>query len=165
MSTSPFDADPDVTATAGDTTTSETTEAAAPPQEPPDAPGPEQQHIPLRRSTTDKVVAGVAGGLGRYLGVDPVIIRIAFVVLALTGGSGVLLYIIGWIAIPEEEPGEVPEGVASPDRNHGIIVLGAVLIMAGALLFADRLIPSFATFMGPLILVALGAALVVGARR
>ncbi|HEX6256896.1 MAG TPA: PspC domain-containing protein [Euzebyales bacterium] len=123
------------------------------------------ERVPLRRSTTDKVVAGVAGGLGRYLGIDPVIIRIALVVLALTGGSGVLLYIIGWIAIPEEQPGEVPAGVVSPDRNHGIIVLGGVLMIAGGLLFADRLIPSFATFMGPLILVGLGAALVVGARR
>jgi phage shock protein C len=122
-------------------------------------------HVPLRRSTSDKVVAGVAGGLGRYLGIDPVIIRIAFVVLALTGGSGVLLYIIAWIAIPEEQPGEVPPGVVSPDRNHGIIVLGAVLIIAGGLLFADRLIPSFSSFTGPLILVGLGAALVVGARR
>lgn len=133
---------------------------------PPDGgPGPDRTRIPLRRSTTDKVVAGVAGGLGRYLGVDPVIIRIALVVLALTGGSGVLLYIIAWIAIPEELPGEVPPGVVSPDRNHGIILLGAVLMIAGGLLFADRLIPSFATFMGPLILVGLGAALVVGARR
>jgi phage shock protein C len=121
--------------------------------------------IPLRRSTSDKVVAGVAGGLGRYLGIDPVIIRIALVVLALTGGSGVLLYIIAWIAIPEEQPGEVPPGVTAPDRNHGIIVLGAVLMIAGGLLFADRLIPSFSSFTGPLILVGLGAALVVGARR
>jgi phage shock protein C len=127
--------------------------------------GQPQARVPLRRSTTDKVIAGVAGGLGRYLGVDPVIIRIALVVLALTGGSGVLLYIIAWIAIPEEKPGEVPPGVVPADRNHGIILLGAVLMIAGGLLFADRLIPSFSTFTGPLILLALGAALVVGARR
>jgi phage shock protein C len=74
------------------------------------------QPVRVRRSTTDKVIAGVAGGLGRYLGIDPVILRIAFVLLALSGGSGVLLYIIGWIAIPQEQPndvlGPIPSGSA-----------------------------------------------------
>jgi len=65
------------------------------------------QPVWVRRSTTDKVIAGVAGGLGRYLGIDPVILGIAFVLFALSGGSGVLLYIIGWIAIPQEQPNDV----------------------------------------------------------
>ena len=51
---------------------------------PEDAPGPSRRVV-LRRSRDDKVIAGVAGGLGRYLGVDPVIIRVAFVVLAVSG--------------------------------------------------------------------------------
>lgn len=118
----------------------------------------------LRRSSTDKVIAGVAGGLGRYLGVDPVVIRIALVVFALSGGAGVLLYIIAWIAIAEERPGEVPPATR-PDRNNGAIILGAVLLVAGGLLFAERLLPNFSSFMGPLVLVGLGAALVLGARR
>lgn len=123
------------------------------------------EHMPLRRSTSDKVIAGVAGGLGRYLGVDPVIIRIAIVVFAVTGGAGVLLYLIAWIAIPEERPGEVPPGAAPPDRNTGVIVLGGVLMIAGGMLLADRVFPAFSAFAGPLVLIALGAALVVGARR
>lgn len=118
----------------------------------------------LRRSSTDKVIAGVAGGLGRYLGVDPVVIRIALVVFALSGGAGVLLYVIAWIAIAEERPGELPPATR-PDRNNGAIILGAVLLAAGGLLFAERLVPNFSSFMGPLVLVGLGAALVLGARR
>lgn len=65
------------------------------------------------------MIAGVAGGLGRYLGIDPVIIRIAFVVLAVSGGSGVLLYLIGMIAIPEERPGEIPADAAPGDSTPG----------------------------------------------
>jgi len=44
----------------------------------------------LTRSTSDSVIAGVAGGLGRHLGVDPLAIRIAFVILAFAGGLGIL---------------------------------------------------------------------------
>ena len=49
------------------------------------------------RSTTDRVVAGVAGGLAEQLRVDPVLIRLAFVVLAFAGGAGLLLYALGWL--------------------------------------------------------------------
>lgn len=64
---------------------------------------PVESRQPLRRSRDDKVLAGVCGGLGKYLGVDPVWLRIAFVALALGGGSGLLLYFIAVLAIPEEE--------------------------------------------------------------
>ena len=52
-----------------------------------------------RRSRNDRMVAGVAGGLARMLRVDPILIRIAFVVLALFGGSGILLYALGWLLL------------------------------------------------------------------
>ena len=60
----------------------------------------------LLRRSTDRVIGGVCSGLGRYLGVDPVLLRIAFVLLALAGGGGIVLYIVAWILIPEEKPGE-----------------------------------------------------------
>jgi phage shock protein PspC (stress-responsive transcriptional regulator) len=47
-------------------------------------------------------VAGVAAGLARYLGVDVMIIRLAFVVLAIFGGAGIPLYLAGLLLIPEE---------------------------------------------------------------
>ncbi len=56
----------------------------------------------LYRSNTDKVIGGVSGGLANYLNVDVVIIRILFVLLALFGGGGVLIYIVLWIAIPAQ---------------------------------------------------------------
>lgn len=57
----------------------------------------------LYRSKTDKKIAGVCGGLGEYLGVDPTVIRIAFVILALPGGlPGVLPYLLLWLIIPEQ---------------------------------------------------------------
>jgi len=54
----------------------------------------------LVRSQTDSRIAGVCGGLGEYLDVDPTLIRLIFVLLALTGGHGLLLYFIMWILIP-----------------------------------------------------------------
>jgi len=54
----------------------------------------------MRRTTDDKVVAGVAGGLARELDIDPVIVRIGFVVLTFVGFAGPLLYVAGWLLIP-----------------------------------------------------------------
>ena len=56
----------------------------------------------LTRSRTDRKVAGVCGGLGAHLGIDPVVLRIVIVVLTLFGGSGLILYAIGWLVIPDE---------------------------------------------------------------
>jgi phage shock protein PspC (stress-responsive transcriptional regulator) len=54
----------------------------------------------LYRSETNKVLGGVCGGIGEYFSLDPVIIRLAFVIFTLMGGSGILLYIILWIVVP-----------------------------------------------------------------
>ena len=56
----------------------------------------------LRRSTTDRKIAGVAGGLGRHLNIDPTILRVLFVVLVFFGGAGLLLYGAAWLVVPEE---------------------------------------------------------------
>ena len=56
----------------------------------------------VRRPVQGSVVAGVAAGLARYLGVDVMIIRLAFVVLAIAGGTGVPLYLAALLLIPEE---------------------------------------------------------------
>jgi phage shock protein PspC (stress-responsive transcriptional regulator) len=56
----------------------------------------------LYRSETNRVIAGVAGGLGEYFGIDPVIIRLILVLTTIFGGSGVLIYIVLWIIIPNE---------------------------------------------------------------
>jgi phage shock protein C len=56
----------------------------------------------LYRSRTEKKIAGVCGGLAAYLGVDPVIPRLVWVVFALAAGLGVLAYLIAWLVIPSE---------------------------------------------------------------
>ena len=54
----------------------------------------------LYRNRYDTVIAGVAGGLAKYFNIDPIIARIIFVILAFTGGGGVIIYIVLWIAVP-----------------------------------------------------------------
>ena len=75
-----------------------TTDPFGPPTAPAPPPGPRR----LRRSRTDRVGAGVAGGLGEYFGVDPVLFRVLFATAAFFGGAGVLAYLLAWIAIPEQ---------------------------------------------------------------
>jgi phage shock protein PspC (stress-responsive transcriptional regulator) len=57
----------------------------------------------LYRSATDRQIAGVAGGLAEYFNVDPTLVRIVFLLLLFGMGNGVLIYIILWAIIPEEE--------------------------------------------------------------
>jgi phage shock protein PspC (stress-responsive transcriptional regulator) len=55
----------------------------------------------LYRSITDRKIAGVAGGLGEYFVMDPLLIRLIFVILLLAGGGGFLIYLVLWIVTPE----------------------------------------------------------------
>jgi len=57
----------------------------------------------LTRSRSDRMIAGVCGGFAAYLGVDVNIIRLALVALTLLGGTGVVLYLIAWLIVPEGE--------------------------------------------------------------
>jgi len=56
----------------------------------------------LSRPVSDRMLAGVAAGIARYLDVDVTIVRILFAVLTVLGGAGVPLYLAGWLLIPEE---------------------------------------------------------------
>ncbi|MFE2348731.1 PspC domain-containing protein [Kitasatospora cineracea] len=70
------------------------------PEEPPAAP--EAGRPALTRSSRHRVVAGVCGGLGRYLDIDPVVFRVVIAVLGLTGGLGLFLYGLAWLVVPRE---------------------------------------------------------------
>lgn len=120
----------------------------------------------LRRSRIDRVVAGVAGGLGRYIGIDPILLRIAFVVLTFAGGSGVLLYLIGWIVIPEERPGD-DLGPQPPAARGGTVavVAGVVLVAVGLILLLAQFAPIVARVAWPLALVGVGVMVLVQAVR
>jgi phage shock protein C len=56
----------------------------------------------LYRSTSNRQLAGVCGGLAEYFNLDPTLIRVLFVILAVLGGSGVILYIAMWIIVPKQ---------------------------------------------------------------
>lgn len=62
----------------------------------------------LTRSRDDRLVGGVAGGLGAYLGIDPALVRVGFVLLAVFGGSGVVLYLALWLLLPPDDDAARP---------------------------------------------------------
>ena len=56
----------------------------------------------LYRSRTDRMIGGVCGGLGKYLNIDPTLVRLLMVALALFGGPGLVIYLVMLIIVPEE---------------------------------------------------------------
>jgi phage shock protein PspC (stress-responsive transcriptional regulator) len=84
----------------------------------------------LYRSVDDRKVAGVAGGLGRHLNIDPTILRVLFVVLCFFGGAGFLLYGAAWLLVPED--GRTHGTIAaSPSTRNALLITAGVI---GALL-------------------------------
>jgi phage shock protein C len=55
----------------------------------------------LYRSRNDRKLAGICGGIAEYYGWDPTLVRVAWIVLTLLGGSGILIYLILWLVMPE----------------------------------------------------------------
>jgi signal transduction histidine kinase len=87
----------------------------------------------ILRSPSDRILRGVAGGLAERLGVDPVIVRLAFVVLAFAGGTGIVAYLVCW-ALSVEPPGE---GMTRPVVDPAIATertVALALLVAGVLL-------------------------------
>jgi phage shock protein PspC (stress-responsive transcriptional regulator) len=62
----------------------------------------------LYRSTLDKMIGGVAGGLAEYFDIDATLVRVLFVVVVFLGGGGIIAYIILWIVVPQK-PYELPK--------------------------------------------------------
>jgi phage shock protein C len=61
----------------------------------------------LYRSMKNKMLGGVSAGLGEYFAIDPTIVRLGFVALALLGGPGIVIYVIMWLVVPPE-PVDLP---------------------------------------------------------
>jgi phage shock protein C len=128
----------------------------------------------LYRSRTDRMLGGVAGGLGDYFDVDPVLVRLAWVALAFAG-IGVVAYIVAWIIVPEEplahegvseRPTAAPAARRGNDRTGARIVFGSVLIAVGGLLLLDWVVPDLNRVLWPLAIIAAGIGLFAyGARR
>ena len=73
----------------------------------------------LYRAREGRVVAGVCAGLAAYFGVDPTLVRLAFALVTVFGGIGVLLYLVAWIVIPEEggDGASIAETVVNKRRS------------------------------------------------
>lgn len=71
----------------------------------------------ITRSRTDRMIAGVAGGLAAYFGIDPLFVRLAFVVLTALNGLGALLYLALWFIVPNESS---IANVAPPDARNNV---------------------------------------------
>jgi phage shock protein PspC (stress-responsive transcriptional regulator) len=84
----------------------------------------------LRRSTTDRKVAGVAGGLGRHLDVDPLILRVAFVVFVFFGGAGLIVYGACWLLVPEDGDDKAPFNLDERTRTVALVIVGGVAALA-----------------------------------
>ncbi len=144
----------------------------------------------LYRSAKSKVFGGVAGGIAEYFDIDPIIIRLLFVIIAFAGGGGVIVYLILWIALPlepitmfnmnmgsaEATDAGNPEAQSSSDFNPGAsdsfkmpvkrenrsgLIGGIILISLGLIFLANRFIPTI-NFgdLWPLLLVVLGGVLI-----
>src|SRR5213593_4258511 len=90
----------------------------------------------LLRSSSDRVLAGVAGGLGRYFGVDPVIFRIGFGLSVLLGGLGILAYVLAAVFVPTDGEADRAQRVGGRLRRMGFwralgLVALAGLVVAG----------------------------------
>ena len=147
----------------------------------------------LYRSVTDKMIAGICGGLAEYFAVDPVIVRLVFVLAIVFGaGSGILAYIILWVIVPQKPYFITPfnpeqpktDSTASTDekkseniqfnmnvvndkpQNNRSIYAGAFLILLGGIFLLDNFVPHFYfSDFWPLILIGLGFAIILNAKN
>ena len=115
---------------------------------------------PLARRSQQKMIAGVASGLGDHFHVEPTLVRLAFVVLTLAGGAGAILYAGGWLFLPtQSEPGRPRDR----SRSDVVQVVALGVITLGVLLLARSLGLGFGNaLLWPVVLAAIGTALIVG---
>ena len=83
----------------------------------------------LRRSVTDRHIAGVAGGIARHLDIDPIVVRVALVVAVFFGGAGLLAYIGAWVLVPEEGTQDEPLGLDQRSRSLALAGVGVLALL------------------------------------
>ena len=135
----------------------------------------------LTRNTSDKMVAGVASGLAQYFQLDVTWVRIAFALAAFFGGGGIWIYIIMWIAVPEEaynpfqytdyrvnpdEPNPTYNSFEKPKNNVNLSLIGGtILIGLGAyfLLEEFNIIPNWFSIskLWPLVIIGIGLSILL----
>jgi phage shock protein C len=139
----------------------------------------------LHRSTQNRVISGVCGGIAEYFAIDPAIIRLVWLVLIFAGGTGILAYILAVFIIPEKPAGygnfnntgssgfsgdpndfssKEPEAPRF-DSEKSKLLIGGGLVLFGIMLAAKQLFHWIDfSFFGPLLLILIGAAIIYKGR-
>ena len=119
----------------------------------------------LVRRRDERMVAGVCAGVARWLGVDPIVVRLAVCILALGNGAGLVLYLVAWAVLPEDAgtDGETAAPAASPGtRRSSELALAVGCITLGALLLVRWITPFFPDhIVWPAVVAAIGIGLVL----
>lgn len=140
------------------------------------------ENIKLYRNKSDRMIGGVCGGLGTFLNIDPIFVRLLFVLLLFGSEFGFILYLLLWIIVPEEGKAygfkdnslgekvksmgeDIQQAVTQPHPQAGII-MGVGLIVIGGFLFLDRLNLSWMNWINldilwPILLIVVGVVLLI----
>ncbi|HSJ70363.1 MAG TPA: PspC domain-containing protein, partial [Acidimicrobiia bacterium] len=107
----------------------------------------------LQRSRSDRVLTGVAGGLGTHLGINPWWFRFAFLILTFFGGLGLVVYLAAWLVIPDEgqEDPIISNWLGHVDMSDAGTIFGLVLVGAAAVIVLTQ----FADISGTLVVAAI----------
>jgi phage shock protein PspC (stress-responsive transcriptional regulator) len=120
------------------------------------------RHRRLTRSTSDRVLGGVAGGLAHAFGIDPILVRLGFIVSCVLGGAGVIAYGVLWVVLPPDD-GTAP--IVHSRRHDPALWGGLALLIFGVLAVFDRISPwghdDSWDFFWPLVLIGGGLAILV----
>jgi len=148
----------------------------------------------LYRNKKDKMIAGVCSGLGSYFDIDPVVVRLVFIIATFISGVGLIAYLILWVAVPEKQDVIVTSynaGVSDAGtinfsdvnstepnlnntesvrvdtkRTNRATIFGIILIVFGAILLLDKMLPYFLSDkLWPLLLIALGVFLLMKSKN
>jgi phage shock protein PspC (stress-responsive transcriptional regulator) len=142
----------------------------------------------LTRNTRKAILGGVAAGFGDYIDMDPVLIRLIFIILCLAGGSGLIIYIVAWLVMPRDDQEGATEGTPPPadqfasevkaagervvdnirrsttDAGRGRVIGGLILMLLGFLFLMNQI---YALewlrfrYLWPLVLVGVGVMLFI----
>ncbi|MGW5846858.1 PspC domain-containing protein [Streptomyces sp. NPDC055254] len=135
---------------------------------PPAGPGahrPPADRPPLRRSKSDKVLAGVCGGLGRYFDLDPVVFRVVLGVLGVTGGVGLIFYGFAWLLLPVEGEEDSEAKKVLTGRVEGATLAAVFAALVGCALFLSMIDNGDLAIFSVLVVLGLGGAAYWSQRR
>ena len=143
----------------------------------------------LYRSSSDRVLGGVCAGLGSFLGIDPILIRVFFIVWTVLGEFSVLIYILLWVIVPSDSSSDADGAfqindlgtrfqqmgreigeIARQPNSELIIFTGVGLIAWGVYYLAHRLVPNldlwvYSQYLWPALLIVAGAFVIIRTTR